>query len=82
MNGQERGANKSVNGLERGEERRGVVITTLGLNTCLLDSTGIEMRPELTAFITSFPVLGKLLSGWRKKLSHLRMHAYIHTFLY
>lgn len=40
----------------RGEERGGV-ITGSQLNTCLPDSAGIAMSPELTAFMTLFHVL-------------------------
>lgn len=40
----------------RGVEERGV-ITGSQLNTCLPDSAGIAMSPELTAFMTLFHVL-------------------------
>lgn len=55
----------------RGEEREKCVITSPGLDTFLLDSTGIEMSPELTAFLTSFHVLTPhLLSGEELQHTH------------
>lgn len=63
----------------RGEERRGGVIISLQLNTRLLDSAGIEMSPELTAFMASFHVL-TTHSLKRGIAAHTQTHLQTHTF--